>query len=203
MIRRPPRSTLFPYTTLFRSLGLVIGGGADLGDVRLRPGAIRVELLHSLGEGARLRSEILLVDDAIVIDEEGHHAGGAVLRGEGHQRKPPDHAAAHDVIVLAAGGIGALSGENAVEIPVERGRPARLVAPVPLGPRPNDQRAQRAERFVGAGGPIEPIPLTRRAGQMLRVLPDSLRASTPRVAIPLPPPAGPTRLDRIQLVPAH
>src|SRR3712207_8241358 len=29
MIRRPPRSTLFPYTTLFRSaLGFVIGHGA-------------------------------------------------------------------------------------------------------------------------------------------------------------------------------
>src|SRR3989442_11393928 len=28
MIRRPPRSTLFPYTTLFRSLDLVVGGGA-------------------------------------------------------------------------------------------------------------------------------------------------------------------------------
>src|SRR5688572_31546248 len=25
MIRRPPRSTLFPYTTLFRSLGLLAG----------------------------------------------------------------------------------------------------------------------------------------------------------------------------------
>src|SRR2546421_7585006 len=25
MIRRPPRSTLFPYTTLFRSLGLAVG----------------------------------------------------------------------------------------------------------------------------------------------------------------------------------
>src|SRR5256885_9464733 len=34
MIRRPPRSTLFPYTTLFRSLtvaGLVIGIGLALG----------------------------------------------------------------------------------------------------------------------------------------------------------------------------
>src|SRR3712207_7201335 len=28
MIRRPPRSTLFPYTTLFRSLG-VLGRGAE------------------------------------------------------------------------------------------------------------------------------------------------------------------------------
>src|SRR3712207_7641319 len=25
MIRRPPRSTLFPYTTLFRSLGAILG----------------------------------------------------------------------------------------------------------------------------------------------------------------------------------
>src|SRR3712207_8680713 len=32
MIRRPPRSTLFPYTTLFRSIGAAIlgtGGGGD------------------------------------------------------------------------------------------------------------------------------------------------------------------------------
>src|SRR2546427_6938633 len=29
MIRRPPRSTLFPYTTLFRSLDLLIRAGDD------------------------------------------------------------------------------------------------------------------------------------------------------------------------------
>src|SRR2546430_5963798 len=29
MIRRPPRSTLFPYTTLFRSLVLLAGGPGD------------------------------------------------------------------------------------------------------------------------------------------------------------------------------
>src|SRR3712207_6960423 len=29
MIRRPPRSTLFPYTTLFRSLALAVGLGRD------------------------------------------------------------------------------------------------------------------------------------------------------------------------------
>src|SRR2546430_5821980 len=32
MIRRPPRSTLFPYTTLFRS---VLGGERDVDDVRV------------------------------------------------------------------------------------------------------------------------------------------------------------------------
>src|SRR2546422_3224035 len=30
MIRRPPRSTLFPYTTLFRSLALTTAGGRRL-----------------------------------------------------------------------------------------------------------------------------------------------------------------------------
>src|SRR3712207_8832570 len=39
MIRRPPRSTLFPYTTLFRS-----GRGGD----RLRPGAGAVAGRHGL-----------------------------------------------------------------------------------------------------------------------------------------------------------
>src|SRR5689334_23993032 len=29
MIRRPPRSTLFPYTTLFRSVGRVVGTEED------------------------------------------------------------------------------------------------------------------------------------------------------------------------------
>src|SRR3712207_7148277 len=30
MIRRPPRSTLFPYTTLFRSTSFKVGGPADI-----------------------------------------------------------------------------------------------------------------------------------------------------------------------------
>src|SRR3712207_7006328 len=36
MIRRPPRSTLFPYTTLFRSVGFVVGSFA-LTAVLIRP----------------------------------------------------------------------------------------------------------------------------------------------------------------------
>src|SRR3712207_8493056 len=42
MIRRPPRSTLFPYTTLFRSPGgaRLLGAAArDAGDARLPPDA--------------------------------------------------------------------------------------------------------------------------------------------------------------------
>src|SRR5258708_11916455 len=32
MIRRPPRSTLFPYTTLFRSTGVLVAGKDGLGE---------------------------------------------------------------------------------------------------------------------------------------------------------------------------
>src|SRR3712207_7267636 len=66
MIRRPPRSTLFPYTTLFRSAGRAVrGGGRRAGDgghadrraarVRrredLRRGGRRRRLPHPAGRG--------------------------------------------------------------------------------------------------------------------------------------------------------
>src|SRR2546429_4111178 len=38
MIRRPPRSTLFPYTTLFRSSGLDVGCQPS----RINPGILRL-----------------------------------------------------------------------------------------------------------------------------------------------------------------
>src|SRR3712207_7586074 len=37
MIRRPPRSTLFPYTTLFRSEFIIKGVSAGLEEVPLKP----------------------------------------------------------------------------------------------------------------------------------------------------------------------
>src|SRR2546430_11476641 len=67
MIRRPPRSTLFPYTTLFRSgqmLGLaetgrvVTSGGFGPGDVVVQVGAALIEGAAVLAREAadRLRS---------------------------------------------------------------------------------------------------------------------------------------------------
>src|SRR5260370_28940006 len=44
MIRRPPRSTLFPYTTLFRSDRRRLGGAAARGRCRLDRLALRVGL---------------------------------------------------------------------------------------------------------------------------------------------------------------
>src|SRR3712207_7590584 len=53
MIRRPPRSTLFPYTTLFRSLGddtpATNAIRADLGDARGRSfRARRLDINHNV-----------------------------------------------------------------------------------------------------------------------------------------------------------
>src|SRR5437899_10211468 len=40
MIRPPPRSTLFPYTTLFRSIRALLSGGGEGGAGQRRDGAL-------------------------------------------------------------------------------------------------------------------------------------------------------------------
>src|SRR5688572_31201317 len=56
MIRRPPRSTLFPYTTLFRSVGPARGVvGVRVAAIK-RPQAIRA-FAHLPHESGRYRSE--------------------------------------------------------------------------------------------------------------------------------------------------
>src|SRR2546422_5512479 len=58
MIRRPPRSTLFPYTTLFRSLGGVV----EQHDAQRVPGELGAD---EVGEGERhllRRGEAVLAD---------------------------------------------------------------------------------------------------------------------------------------------
>src|SRR3712207_8292993 len=65
MIRRPPRSTLFPYTTLFRS-----GLQGDLAGEEL--------VLEREGEGAAVE----LGEDALGVDDEGGRAVGLLVGGE-------------------------------------------------------------------------------------------------------------------------
>src|SRR5947209_13154182 len=60
MLRRPPRSTLFPYTTLFRSRLVEIGAAGIAGGIsvaRERPRARCLSIYGSslqLGDGARM-----------------------------------------------------------------------------------------------------------------------------------------------------
>src|SRR5258708_39998653 len=66
MIRRPPRSTLFPYTTLFRS-GIVdaaMHAGQRLGIVRAQPG---VGPIAALSVAARIMKQCLDLLDPLPI----------------------------------------------------------------------------------------------------------------------------------------
>src|SRR5256885_8248319 len=82
MIRRPPRSTLFPYTTLFRSLARDHGG-------REVPGRDRGADPHGL----------LGHDDALVGPGRGH--GGAVDAARFLDRKSTRLNSSHLVISYA------------------------------------------------------------------------------------------------------
>src|SRR5436190_9027588 len=78
MIRRPPRSTLFPYTTLFRSRGLVLARGAH-------------QVLR-----AREIARQLLQDREVVLQRRVRGVGfapflGQVLRSEEHTSELQSH----------------------------------------------------------------------------------------------------------------
>src|SRR2546430_8252632 len=75
MIRRPPRSTLFPYTTLFRSEGAelahrrpgrgpAVDGEHDAGDLR---GTVAHQVQHRLGDVRRLA---VTLERLHVLDED-------------------------------------------------------------------------------------------------------------------------------------
>src|SRR5690242_20768109 len=78
MIRRPPRSTLFPYTTLFRSgLRLPRAVAGPRGRARLAPG-VRPHLVHPRLRGLRAAGR------------PGHGAR-LVLRSEEHTSELQSH----------------------------------------------------------------------------------------------------------------
>src|SRR5256885_2543203 len=67
MIRRPPRSTLFPYTTLFRSLeaGQVRHRDVEDGDVRIALGRELQRLRAVDRKSTRLNSSHLVISYAV------------------------------------------------------------------------------------------------------------------------------------------
>src|SRR5256886_12232908 len=127
MIRRPPRSTLFPYTTLFRSFyttGWIFGRGVAVREVGHEPGQSPVVTADARGAVARARA---LVNDA---DLKAHIQRAAmVVAGRVEQVRPAELAAAptrpkriteHDpdwqeAIIQVEDGIkGAQAGEQVV-----------------------------------------------------------------------------------------
>src|ERR1035441_4421094 len=81
MIRRPPRSTLFPYTTLFRSVALETAVGAQLGEVPLVEPAQDVIDGMQYGRGMRLDRDSVSGPEVLEIEgrHDAHHRGRRCL----------------------------------------------------------------------------------------------------------------------------
>src|SRR3712207_8065263 len=98
MIRRPPRSTLFPYTTLFRSGGHG-AGRADLAlaaDLRAGDGGVLLEQQPDRRGGEQEPHDAVLgvgPDEVAVVVQDGRDdAGGAVGRDRKSTRLNSSHA---------------------------------------------------------------------------------------------------------------
>src|SRR2546426_10326021 len=102
MIRRPPRSTLFPYTTLFRSATAVVQievvvPSEDVVRVRGIDGDRRLVL------GGRIAAPVARVDDehgrrAYGGEARGRRRGGGGLRARGERDSGPGRDSLHDYV---------------------------------------------------------------------------------------------------------
>src|SRR5467141_1989713 len=128
----------------------------------LLPRAVRIELLHRPGAGRSVRPQVLLVHDAVLIDDERLHPGHTVLSRVRDQREAADQAAVGEVVVRAAGCILPLGGEYPEVVAPVRYRSARALG-IALAPRLGDERAERTGRLARVRRPVEPIPLSRAA----------------------------------------
>src|SRR2546422_5554495 len=94
MIRRPPRSTLFPYTTLFRSLGTSAGADQRLllssGKFTLYPGqtaecVIAIGIARSEEHTSELQSRLHLVCRLLLEKKKNKIMINATYRKSRHQ----------------------------------------------------------------------------------------------------------------------
>src|SRR5437762_9056631 len=127
MLRRPPRSTLFPYTTLFRSLHAGELGGVD----RLRPGRPEHE------EPGERRSRGQTGDAPPLAAPAPLVENGVPDRGPAVPRRPPrlQRLQARDALV------------QRLELRPARRAP-RHVLPRPRGPFPGRERQDVIHRTV-------------------------------------------------------
>src|SRR5258708_12439761 len=94
MIRRPPRSTLFPYTTLFRSGSSKIVSGARLARPTMLPAAESMPLESAL---IRQRSE----EHTSELQSPDHLVCRLLLEKKKKKSVPPTHTHSN-VIILSA-----------------------------------------------------------------------------------------------------
>src|ERR1035438_10916070 len=137
MIRRPPRSTLFPYTTLFRSV-VPLEESRPVGPVDAD--AARETLGHEAVAAApfpgdrflpgKVPADHLRVRGLPVVPEAEPAAGGRHLRGEVHAEGPP---ADVDLVGAVVAGLSRSPVPEPVPVVVDEVAP---VGPVGGGPLP-------------------------------------------------------------------
>src|SRR5258708_40283545 len=102
MIRRPPRSTLFPYTTLFRSIGVLVS--APPGDkidyrkvawlarqyaITTLPSVSSLRALRQLAQGGHAPAPFLGIGDPALGGRPGTARGADPAAGEDHALRQP------------------------------------------------------------------------------------------------------------------
>src|SRR6266436_4255450 len=135
-----------------------------------------------------------------MVHDERHHAGGAVLRGEGHEAEAADHVTTGHVVGRPVRRIRTLAREDPVVVAMI-GRLSSSSA-VSLGPGLRHERSERARLLARLGVPVEAVPLARRAPQSLRVFADFALLALPGIVFALGIDVGEAHLDGVELVPA-
>src|SRR5262249_45211533 len=124
-----------------------------LAGIDLLPGVVGIERRHAGGDLRGALPEVLLVNRAVMVDDEGHHARIAVPGGPGDKREAADHLAFHHVVEHAALSGRSLSGEDLVVVAVERRALAAAARPVTLRVRRRHEVAERALLLAGRSRP--------------------------------------------------
>src|SRR4029434_804756 len=127
-------------------------------------------LFHALGNGRGIRTQILLKDFTLVIDDERHHTGIAVLRRISNNSEAADHLSLHQVTVCAAGRVFPLRRENFIVVAMIGRRAAGLLFLVTLAPCPHHDRTERTLGLTLLCFPVQSILLSSIADKFLCVL---------------------------------
>src|SRR5579863_3657924 len=130
------------------------------------PGVVGIEQLHLAEFIEGFDSEILLVDDAVLTDNEGLHAGDTIFSGRRNQGEAPDHYAFNHEVHLTKRRRRALALQNLEEISVVRFRLEVISLLDGLGDFFADRAAPATIRIL----PGEAVLRAGRADDALRVL---------------------------------
>src|SRR5581483_8818035 len=134
------------------------------------PALVRVELGHRFCCFRSILAQVLLVQSSVLIGNESCDPGIAVLFRIGHKGEASRHLSVRYVIFRSAFCIGALFGQDAVEVAVKWLLLAGLGIKSFGGGRIGCQRTERALRLSLRRLPVQSVLLAFAAYKLLRVL---------------------------------